>query len=70
MRKLIPVFAVATRPAGIDLLSRELNEPDFAGLCVRFFHSLLARAKLRNEPELRFLSPVERLEEWYGSSVP
>lgn len=70
MRKLIPIFAVATRPAGIDLLSRELNDPDFAGSCIRFFHSLLARAKLRNESELRFPSSVERMEEWFGSSVP
>ena len=70
LKKLIPPFAVATRPAGIELLSRELNKPDFSGLCVRFLRSLLARAKLSNEPELRFPSPLERLEEWYGSGVP
>ncbi|KAK0954187.1 hypothetical protein LTR91_023431 [Friedmanniomyces endolithicus] len=70
LKKLIPLFAVATRPAGIELLSRELNKPDFSGPCVRFLRSLLARAKLSNEPELRFPSPLERLEEWYGSGVP
>ncbi|KAK0889916.1 hypothetical protein LTR57_025260 [Friedmanniomyces endolithicus] len=53
LKKLIPLFAVATRPAGIELLSRELNKPDFSGPCVRFLRSLLARAKLSNEPELR-----------------
>ncbi|KAK4963897.1 hypothetical protein LTR66_012585 [Elasticomyces elasticus] len=70
MKKLIPVFAVATRPAGIELLSRELNKPDFSEPCLRFLRSLLARAKLSNEAELRFPSPVEKLEEWYGSGVP
>ncbi|KAK1052423.1 hypothetical protein LTR74_016520 [Friedmanniomyces endolithicus] len=70
LKKLIPLFAVATRPAGIELLSRELNKPDFSGPCLRFLRSLLARAKLSNEPELRFPSPLERLEEWYGSGVP
>ncbi|KAK4954083.1 hypothetical protein LTR66_013589 [Elasticomyces elasticus] len=70
MKKLIPLFAVATRPAGIELLSRELNKPDFSGPCLRFLRSLLARAKLSNEPELRFPSPLEKLEEWYGSGVP
>ncbi|KAK5000274.1 hypothetical protein LTR66_000845 [Elasticomyces elasticus] len=70
MKKLIPLFAVATRPAGTELLSRELNKPDFAGPCLRFLRSLLARAKLSNEPELRFPSPLEKLEEWYGSGVP
>ncbi|KAK4983151.1 hypothetical protein LTR50_007390 [Elasticomyces elasticus] len=70
MKKLIPLFAVATRPAGIELLSRELNKPDFSGPCLCFLRSLLARAKLSNEPELRFPSPLEKLEEWYGSGVP
>ncbi|KAK1093572.1 hypothetical protein LTR48_002055 [Friedmanniomyces endolithicus] len=70
IKKLIPLFAVATRPAGIELLSRELNKPDFSGPCLRYLRSLLARAKLGNEPELRFPSPLERLEEWYGSGVP
>nr|OQO26886.1 hypothetical protein B0A51_12175 [Rachicladosporium sp. CCFEE 5018] len=70
MKKLIPLFAVATRPAGIGLLSRELNKPDFSGPCLRSLRSILARAKLSNEPELRFPSPLERLEEWYGSGVP
>ncbi|KAK4994803.1 hypothetical protein LTR66_005244 [Elasticomyces elasticus] len=70
MRKLTPLFAAATRPAGIELLSRELNKPDFSGPCLRFLRSLLARAKLSNEPELRFPSPLEKLEEWYGSGVP
>ncbi|KAK6438323.1 hypothetical protein LTR95_005478 [Oleoguttula sp. CCFEE 5521] len=70
MKKLIPDFAVATRPAGIELLSRELNEPDFSGPCLRFLRSILAHAKLSNEPGLRFSSPLERLEEWYGSEVP
>ncbi|KAK1040446.1 hypothetical protein LTR74_018689, partial [Friedmanniomyces endolithicus] len=31
LKKLIPLFAVATRPAGIELFSRELNKPDFSG---------------------------------------
>lgn len=70
MRKLIALFAVATRPAAIELLSRELNKPDFSGPCLLFFRSLLARAKLANEPELRFSAPLERLEEWYGPNVP
>ncbi|KAK1051653.1 hypothetical protein LTR74_016749 [Friedmanniomyces endolithicus] len=70
LKKLVPLFVVATLPAGIVLLSRELNKPDFSGPCLRFFRSLLARAKLRTEPELRFPSPLESLEEWYGSGVP
>ncbi|KAK4980949.1 hypothetical protein LTR28_011348 [Elasticomyces elasticus] len=70
LRDLIPLFAVVTRPAGIELLSSELNKPDFSGPCLRFLRSLLARAKLSNEPELRFPSPLERLEKWYGSDVP
>ncbi|KAK0922429.1 hypothetical protein LTR29_018256, partial [Friedmanniomyces endolithicus] len=65
LKKLIPLFAVATRPAGIELLSRELNKPDFSRPCLRFFRSLLARAKLSNEPELRFPSPLEN-----SSGVP
>ncbi|KAK4981330.1 hypothetical protein LTR66_010080 [Elasticomyces elasticus] len=70
MKKLIPLFAVATRPAGKELLSRELNKPDFSGPYLRFLRSLLTRAKLSNEPELRFPFPLRRLEEWYGSGVP
>lgn len=70
MRKLIPVFAVATRPAGIELLSRELNEGEVVGVCVRFFNSLLARARMKEDSELRLQPPVKKLEEWYGPGVP
>ncbi|KAK0871028.1 hypothetical protein LTS16_026887 [Friedmanniomyces endolithicus] len=37
LKKLIPLFAVATRPAGIELLSSELNKPDISGTVCDFF---------------------------------